>query len=113
MKDFLKSVALTGIGLASITKDKVVELGKKLAEEAKLTEEEGRKFIEELQEKAIDEKNKLEETIKAEVKKALEKLEVPTKADIDELKAKLDEIEKMLNNNKKEECCDSDCGCGC
>jgi len=112
MKDFLKSVALTGIGLASITKDKVVELGKKLAEEAKLTEEEGKKFIEELQEKAIDEKNKLEETIKTEIKKALEKLDVPTKADFDDLKARIEELEKMINSNK-EECCDSNCGCGC
>jgi polyhydroxyalkanoate synthesis regulator phasin len=44
MLDLLKKTILTGIGIASMTKDKVEELAKKIVKETKLSEEEGKKL---------------------------------------------------------------------
>jgi polyhydroxyalkanoate synthesis regulator phasin len=46
MMDLLKRGILTGIGIASLTKDKIEELAEKIIEESKLSEEEGRKLVE-------------------------------------------------------------------
>lgn len=100
MTDFLKQIAFTGVGLAAMTKDKVVELGKQAAEYGKMSEEEGKKFVEELQERAKKEKDKLDEKIDSQVKKVLERMDIPTKADFEELKK---QIADLKNPNAEEE----------
>lgn len=103
MVDFLKQVAFTGIGLASLTKDKVVELGKQAAEAGKMSEEEGRKFVEELQDRAKKEKEKLDERVTDQVKKAIEKLDLPTKNDFDDLKNQIAVLTKLMAKDEKAE----------
>ena len=44
MFDLIKKTLLTGVGLAVMTKDKVEELGKEFASQAKLSELEGKEF---------------------------------------------------------------------
>ena len=46
MFELIKKTLLTGVGLAVMTKDKVEELGKELASQAKLSENEGKEFVE-------------------------------------------------------------------
>ena len=46
--DTLKKTLYAGVGMAFLTRDKIEEMAKKLAEEAKLSEADGKKFIDEL-----------------------------------------------------------------
>jgi len=94
MKKMLKKTLLTGIGLAVMTKDKVEQLAKKIAEEAKFPEAEGRKFVADLQKKSEEAKKNLEKKIEDTVKKYLEKLDVATKKDLKEIKDRLEKMEK-------------------
>lgn len=103
MVDFLKQVAYTGVGLASLTKDKIVELGKQAAEAGKMSEEEGKKFIDELQERAKVEKTKMDEKIVEQVNKTIAKLDLPTKQDIEAIKTQLDELKQTLTDSTKAE----------
>lgn len=48
MFDLIKKTLLTGVGLAVMTKDKVEELGKDLASQAKMSEHEGKEFVDHL-----------------------------------------------------------------
>ena len=48
MLDLVKRGILMGIGISSLTKDKIEELAEKIIEESKLSEEEGRKLVEDL-----------------------------------------------------------------
>ena len=48
MFDLIKKTLLTGVGLAVMTKEKVEELGKDLASQAKLSEHEGKEFVDHL-----------------------------------------------------------------
>lgn len=48
MFDLIKKTLLTGVGLAVMTKDKVEEMGKEFASQAKLSELEGKEFVDHL-----------------------------------------------------------------
>ena len=48
MFELIKKTLLTGVGLAVMTKDKVEELGKDLASQARLSENEGKEFVDHL-----------------------------------------------------------------
>ncbi len=98
MKEFLKQVAYTGIGIATLTKDKITDLGKQAAEAGRMSEEEGKKFVEELQEKAKEQQKKIDEKIIAQVNAQLEKLNIPTGEDIGELKKQLEDLKEIIKN---------------
>ena len=52
MIDVIKKTMLMGVGLAAMTKDKVEEYARDLADSAKLSSEKGKKFVEEVVERA-------------------------------------------------------------
>ena len=93
MLELLKKTVLTGIGLASLTKEKVEELGKKIAEESKLSEEEGKKLVEELLSRSDEAKKDLEAQVERLVKGVLEKLQIPSQEDFKKLESRIKELE--------------------
>ncbi|RKX80754.1 MAG: hypothetical protein DRP58_12775 [Spirochaetes bacterium] len=97
MKNLLKKVILTGIGIGLMTKDKVEEFAKKTAEEAKMTEEEARKFADEVLKQSEDSKQKIEEMIDKQVKKSIDKLGLANKEDLEKIEKKLSKLQSTLN----------------
>jgi polyhydroxyalkanoate synthesis regulator phasin len=95
MLDLLKKNLMIGAGLASMTRTKLKEMGKKLAEESKLSEAEGEKFINDLLKQAEDTKKSFEKQVSSAVEKAMEKLRPPCIC-------RLEKIEKELKSLKKE-----------
>jgi len=69
--NLLKKTALVGIGLISMTKDKIEELGKQIAKEANLSEKEGRKFVDDLLKNSEKTKKNIEAKMAAEICKNL------------------------------------------
>ncbi len=98
MLELLKKNVLIGIGLASMTQAKIKELGKKLAEESKLPEEEGEKFVNELMSQAEETKKSLEEQMGNVVEKALTTLKLPCNSGFDRLEVELKSIRKRLDH---------------
>lgn len=101
MFDLIKKTILTGVGIATMTKDKVEELAKELTENGKMSEKEGKKFINELLKKSEEVKKDLEKRIEGVVRKTLEKLNIATKEDIDELIAKIKRLEQKVKRQSK------------
>lgn len=71
MIETLKKGVYLGLGLASLTKDKVQQLAAEVTREAKLTEEQGRRFQEELEQKAEESKTELRGEIDKRIDQAL------------------------------------------
>jgi polyhydroxyalkanoate synthesis regulator phasin len=94
MIDFIKKAMFTGIGLASITKDKVEEVAKEFVEQGNLTEKEGRKLVKDMMDYSEKSRGELEGQIEKYVEKALSKLDLARKRDIDELEGKILELQK-------------------
>lgn len=74
MFETVKKGVYLGLGLASLTKDKVQQFAADVTREAKLTEEQGRKFEAELQEKVDASKSDLEAEIDKRIDQALVQL---------------------------------------
>ena len=101
MFDLIKKTMLTGVGLAAMTKDKVEELAKELSEKGKLSEKEGKDLLDGLLKKSEEAKKDLEGKIEGVVRKTLEKLNIATRKDIDELTAKIERLEQKVNSQNE------------
>jgi len=96
MLELLKKTAYAGLGLAYMTQDKVREVARDLSQKAKLSEEEGRRFAEELNAKSTEARGALEARVSAAVQKVMSKMPLATKADLAALNERLGAIEEAL-----------------
>lgn len=98
MLELFEKAVLTGIGALSITQKKGEELLSELKERYKVSEDEGKAFIDKLQGMAKETREKLAEAAEVEVRKTVERIGLVPKDEFDKLKARLDELENKLND---------------
>jgi polyhydroxyalkanoate synthesis regulator phasin len=100
MMDMLKKGMYVGLGLASMTKEKVEAVAKEVSAKAKLSEEEGRKFSETLHKEAESARKNFDATVEAAIEKAYAK--VPCSKRFDALDKRLAAIEAALGVKRDE-----------
>jgi len=96
MLEVLEKTMLTAVGAMTLTQKKAEELMKELREKLNVSEEEGKAFLQKIQEAAAKNQEKLQEQAREEVKKACERMGVVTVAEFDKLKKKVAQLEKKL-----------------
>jgi poly(hydroxyalkanoate) granule-associated protein len=111
--DSLRRVLLASVGVVALTIEEMGELVDKLVERGEIAEQEGKKLISEIKEKR---KKKTDEEIKEKRKKKtdeaedvattrmremMDKMDIPTKSDIDELSKKVSALSKKVDDLKK------------
>jgi polyhydroxyalkanoate synthesis regulator phasin len=101
MVDLLKKAIFTGLGLAFMTKDKIEEFSKELVEKGRLSETEGKDFIDELQEKSEEARKKLEEQIQRALNSTLKKMNIATRDDISRLEKRLAKLAPTKKAKKR------------
>lgn len=99
MLELIKKTLLTGVGLAVMTKEKVEELGKDLAEQAKLSEKEGKEFVDHLISQSESARGDLEARVNALVSKAVSGLNLASRDEVAKLSAKVDELASKLQGD--------------
>jgi len=100
MIDLIKKTLLTGVGLAVMTKDKVEELGRDLVDQAKLSENEGRDFLDNLMKQSEAARDEFESRVNALVKKAVEGLNLVHQDELTKVQARLAELEAELKKHE-------------
>lgn len=96
MTDILKKMMLTGIGLAAVSKDKLDEIIKDMIAKGSMTEQEGRKYVEEMTSYAEKAKSEFEKQVDNYVEKAIERMDLARKRDLEELQAAVLDIQEKL-----------------
>lgn len=96
MIELLKKTILTGIGIVSLTRDRIEDLSQKISKEAKLSEEEGKKLAEDLLHESEKVKKNLETHIETVVKKIHEKLNIAAGKELQSLQARIEILENKL-----------------
>lgn len=99
MLDLVKKTMLTGIGLALLAKDEMEELAREVVEKGKMTEKDGKKFLNDLQERYEEVQGKLEERVEKTVKEFLKKADVVTADELKALKKEIRELKKAINKD--------------
>lgn len=96
MFDILRKTILAGVGVTYLTKDKIEEIGKKIAQDSKVSEAEARKFVDELIGKSLEAKGSLEKTITEKIQAVIHAMNLPTRKDVEDLNSKIAELKAQL-----------------
>jgi polyhydroxyalkanoate synthesis regulator phasin len=96
MIELLAKTVLTAVGAMTLTQKRAEELLQELRERLDVSEEEGKAFLQKVQEAANKNREKMQEQAREEVKKACERMGVVTADEFDRLKKKVASLEKKL-----------------
>lgn len=99
MIEILEKSFLTAVGAMTLSQQKAEELLKELRQKLDISEEEGKKFLEKVQEAARQNQEKLEQLAQEEVKKACERRGLVTSEEFEKLKKKVTQLEKKLKES--------------
>ena len=103
MIDLIKKAMLTGIGVASLTKEKIEEVANEFVEKGKLPEQEGKKFVQEMLQKSDESKEDLKKQFDQMLESALGKMQLVRAADLEELKKEIVILQKEVKELQKTE----------
>jgi polyhydroxyalkanoate synthesis regulator phasin len=101
MIDLFKKTMVSGVGLALMAKDEAENMAQDWVSQSKMTEEEGKKFIEEILVKYGETQDKLEERVGKSVKEFLKKVDVVTGEEFNRMKKEIRELKKSLGSGNK------------
>lgn len=87
--DMLEKMFMLGLGVLSLTKEKIDETVEELVERGKVTRSEGSKLAEQIAARGKQEKEALQGLMREEFKRALDASPLATKADIERLEAEI------------------------
>ena len=101
MIDLFKKTMVSGVGLALMAKDEAENMARDWVRQSKMTEDEGKKFVEEILVKYGETQDKLEERVGKSVKEFLKKVDVVTGEEFNKLKKGIRELKKSLGSGNK------------
>ena len=101
MIDLIKKAMFTGIGIASLTKDKVEEIAKEFVEKGKISEQEGKKLVDELLTRSDESKEAIRQQVDERIQLAFQKMNIARSSEIEELKQQIKELHAALENKDR------------
>lgn len=94
MFEMLKKTILFGAGLASMTGEKLEKFVDEMVKKGEISEKEGRELVDDLIARSKKARADLEAKISATVEKTMERLNVPSRSEIEKLRARIEELER-------------------
>ncbi|WP_224963288.1 phasin family protein [Geomonas subterranea] len=95
MFELFEKAVLTALGAAALTQKKGEELIQEMKSRYKISEEEGRAFLDRIQEMARTGQQKTAEVAETEVKKALDRMGMVSREDFDRLERRVRALETI------------------
>ena len=102
MKETLKNILYTGIGIAFLTKDKIEELKADLVEKGRISQEEGRQFVDDLLRRSEKARDQLDLWINKRVEERIEQYNLATRDELADLRRQVEELQVALNRDRDE-----------
>lgn len=94
-------VLLAGIGAVALTQEEVEKFVAKLIERGEIAEKDGKKLVQDVKVKRQKETKKAEGELDKRLEVLLERMNVPSKSDIDALSGKITALTKKVDELKK------------
>jgi poly(hydroxyalkanoate) granule-associated protein len=101
MLDIARKVLMAGIGAVALAQDEIENFVNKLVERGELAEQDGKKLVREVMEKRRTQAKKVEAEVDTRLEETLARMNVPSKADIDALSAKITALSKKVDELRK------------
>lgn len=94
MIDLVKKMVFAGIGLALKTKDEVEDIARDFVKKAELSENDGKKFINDFLKRYDESREKLEEKVEKTVRDVLSRSSLATKEELVEIREEIKKLKK-------------------
>ncbi|MFM8319998.1 MAG: phasin family protein [Chloroflexota bacterium] len=96
-----RKVLLAGIGAVALAQDEIEDFVDRLIERGEIAEKDGRKLVREVMDKRKKDAEKAEDEVTKRVETVLDRMSVPSKADIESLSDKITALSKKIDDLKK------------
>ncbi len=96
MSNLIKKTIFAGLGILSLSREKAEELAKELIKQGELAKTDEAKFVKDLMKRVEKNKAEVEKKTEEVVTKTVEKLNVPTRKELNDLKTSVDKLTKKL-----------------
>ncbi|MEM7551877.1 MAG: phasin family protein [Bacteroidota bacterium] len=96
MEDLFKKFVYTGVGLVSLTTEKLQKSVDKLVDENKISTEEGKKIVEDLFKKTEGKKEEFENQLKKVTEEVVNKFQIPRNKEIEALQKRVAALEAKV-----------------
>lgn len=97
MLDMIKNTMLMGLGMAAMTKDRIEQMARDIADNAKLSSDKGREFVDDVMKRAEQARSDMEGTVSRLVNENLKRVDLASRSDLEAIKSRLDRLEQMLS----------------
>ena len=94
-------VLLAGLGAVALTQEEIERFVGKLVERGEIAEQDGKTLVRDVVEKRKKQTKKAEDELDSRLQEILDRMNVPTKSDIDALSAKITALTKKVDELKK------------
>jgi polyhydroxyalkanoate synthesis regulator phasin len=101
MSDMVRKMGLFGIGVISLTQEKIEEFSQEMIKKGEMSKEEGKKFVKDVLSEKEKQMKDIENKINKRVKETLGKSGVVMKSDIAALERKIEKLEKTVHSMAK------------
>ncbi len=101
MSDMFRKMGLFGIGILTLTQEKVEEFSQEMIKKGEISKEEGKKFVKEVLSEKEKQLKDIEEKINERVRENIKKSGVVMKSDITALERKIEKLEKTIQSMAK------------
>jgi len=102
MIDLLTNAILMGVGMSVMAKERLEELAIQISKDARLSEEEGQKVINELLDQIKKSRKNMDELVIKLINETLTKLDVPTRAEFKDLERRVLELQNLMQDKQAE-----------
>jgi poly(hydroxyalkanoate) granule-associated protein len=97
----VRKVLLAGIGAVALAQEEAEDLVNKLVERGQIAEQDGRKLLKDVMERRKKTTEKAEDALDKRVEELLDRMNVPTKTDLEALSAKIAALTQKVEELKK------------
>lgn len=96
--DWLKQLLMVGIGTTSLVAEKIREVSQEWVRDGKINSEQAKSMVDDLMSQFSSDSKGMQQQAERQVKNMLQDLGVPRQSELDELRGRIDRLERQIRN---------------
>ena len=96
--DWLKQLLMVGIGTTSLVAEKIKEVSDEWVKDGRINPEQAKSFVDDLMSQLNTESDGVQKQVERQMRNMLQDLGVPRQAEMDELRGRIDRLERQIRD---------------
>jgi polyhydroxyalkanoate synthesis regulator phasin len=96
--DWLKQILMLGVGTTSLVAEKIKEVSDQWVQDGKINSEQAKSFVDDFMSQLNTESGGVQKQMEKQMKNILQDLGVPRQAEMDELRGRIDRLERQVRD---------------